>query len=492
VPNPSETLPVDPARDRFSFATWLFFRALAAIYLIAFISFGTQAAGLIGPHGLLPAQGFLNAVHDQIGARAWLELPSLCWWFGAGQSLPALCAAGIMLAVLLFAGVAPAPCLLGLWAVYLSLCSVGQVFYGYQWDALLLETTLLAIFLAPWSWLPLWRPAEPPRLARWLLLWLLFRLMFLSGAVKLASGDSTWRDLTALTFHYETQPLPTPLAWYAHQLPAWFHRAACAVMFALELIVPFGLGAPRRFRHAAALLIAGFMVFIGLTGNYTFFNFLTVALCLLALDDAWWRRVFRRAASPLTPGIRHVPRRLLRGVAVFVFAYTTLIALPRLLQSPVLAPLLGPVDAVVGPFRSLNSYGLFAVMTHPRPELLIEGSDDGRDWRAYVLPDKPGTLNRAPTWVAPFQPRLDWQLWFAALESPDQNPWLLSLCEHLLRGTPEVLALFAHNPFPRQPPRYIRVVRYDYHFTDRATKARTGDWWRRSPIDYYLGPVSLR
>jgi hypothetical protein len=316
--------------------------------------------------------------------------------------------------------------------------------------------------------------------------------MFLSGAVKLASGDSTWRDLTALTFHYETQPLPTPLAWYAHQLPVWVHRAACAVMFALELIVPFGLGASRRFRHAAALLIAGFMVLIALTGNYTFFNFLTVALSLLALDDAWWQRVFRPAGSPPAPGIRHAPRRLLRGVAVFVFAYTTLIALPRLMRSPVLAPLLGPVDAVVGPFRSLNSYGLFAVMTHPRPELLIEGSDDSRNWRAYELPDKPGTLNRAPTWVAPFQPRLDWQLWFAALESPDQNPWLLSLCEHLLRGTPEVLDLFAHNPFPRQPPRYIRVVRYDYHFTDRATKARTGDWWRRSPIDYYLGPVSLR
>ena len=494
-------MPDEPAHNRFVIASWLFLRALAVIHLIAFVSAWTQLSGLVGPHGLLPAQDFFNAVHEQLGAGAYHALPSLCWIFGAGKFLPVLCATGVVLSLLLFVGIAPALCLCALWACYLSLCGAGQVFFNYQWDALLLETTLLAVFLAPWSLLPLWRAAEPPRLARWLLWWLLFRLMFLSGVVKLTSGDPTWRNLTALTFHFETQPLPTPLAWFAHQLPAWFLRASCVGMFVIELAAPFLLFAPRAFRHRAALLTIALMALIALTGNYTFFNFLTVALCLLCLDDAWWHRfatllrvsglchVLRDKRPDSVGDSRTWPRRVL---ASFAFAFTGLMALPALTHTVVLPELLRPLSAVVGPFRSFNNYGLFAVMTNPRPELIVEGSDDGRDWRAYEFTDKPGALTRAPTWVAPFQPRLDWQLWFASLESPAQNRWVLSLCEHLLRGTPEVLGLLATNPFPQTPPKLVRVVRYEYHFTDSATRARAGEWWRRTPLDFYVQPASLR
>ena len=503
-----------PARDTFALGSWLFLRILAIVHLIAFTSAWSQLNGLVGPHGLLPAQPFFNAVHEQLGASAYFQLPSLCWLFGAGKFLPILCAAGVALSLLLFAGIAPAPCLALLWAAYLSLCGAGQVFFNFQWDALLLETTLLAIFFAPWSLLPLWRAPEPPRLARWLLVWLFFRLMFLSGIVKLTNGDPTWRNLTALTFHYETQPLPTPLAWFVHQLPAWFHRTSCAGMFVIELIAPFCLFLPRSFRHRATLLIAVLMVLIALTGNYTFFNLLTLALCLPCLADAWWHSTFPRLTRILLPpdrpelprvgqslvdkhlmaaaGIYHVPRWLLGAVAVLVIPFTALQALPSITRRPVLPELLGPLENIVAPFRSLNNYGLFAVMTNPRPELVFEGSDDGREWRAYEFPDKPGDPVHRPTWVAPFQPRLDWQLWFAALGSPAQNRWVLNLCEHLLRGTPDVLALLATNPFAGKPPRFVRVVRYEYYFTDAPTRARTGQWWRRTPLDFYIQPASLK
>jgi len=486
-------------QNRFGFAAWLFLRLLALVYLVAFVSAWSQLSGLVGPHGLLPAQEFFDEVYRSYGSHAYAVLPSLCWMFGAGKFLGVLCGTCVVASLLLFIGVAPAPCLVLLWAGYLSLCAAGQVFFNFQWDALLLETTLPAIFLAPWSLKPGWCRAEPPRVARLLLWWLLFRLMLLSGAVKLTSGDESWRQLTALTFHYETQPLPTPLAWYVHQLPAWFHRAVCAGMFVIELVAPFCLFAPRAFRHRAALWIAALMVAIALTGNYTFFNFLTIALCALCLDDAWWSAVLpRRTAvtawrdASLHAWIVRCQHWLLHGFALFTFVITGLISVPALTRNLVFGDGLAPIEELLSPFRSFNTYGLFAIMTHPRPELIIEGSDDRLDWRAYEFPDKPSDLARAPTWVAPFQPRLDWQLWFAALESPAHNSWVLALCQHLLQGTPEVLALIAKNPFPQHPPHYIRVVRYEYHFTDAATRARTGQWWSRTPLDYYIEPVSLR
>lgn len=482
---------VPAGRDRFSFATWLFLRALALVYLVAFVSAWTQLAGLIGPNGLMPAQRFFDAIHQQYGPAAYLELPSLCWAFGGGKFLSVLCGAGVVVSLLLFAGVMPAVCLFTLWAGYLSLCCAGQIFFGYQWDALLLETTLVAIYLAPWAVLPLWRRSDPPRIARWMLWWLLFRLMFLSGLVKLTSGDLTWRNLTALTFHYETQPLPTPLAWYVHQWPAWWHKTSCVILFAIELVAPFLICAPRVWRHTAALTMAGLMVLIALTGNYTYFNFLTIALCLLCLDDAWWSRALRRALEPAREAVRAVPAGPLGAFAMLVLAITTLMTLATATRSVTLFRAAVAVEHVVGPFRSFNTYGLFAMMTNPRPELVIEGSDDGHTWVPYELPDKPGALTRRPTWVAPFQPRLDWQLWFAALEQPEQNQWVLGLCEALLKGNPDVLALFAKNPFPDHPPHTVRVVRYEYHFTDAETRRRTGEWWRRTPVDFYVQPAAL-
>ena len=485
-----------PQGPSFATGTRLFVQVLAAAHAAAFASFWVQASGLIGPSGILPAGPFFAAVHENLGSRAWFEVPSLCWVFGSGRFIDVLCAMGIGLSALLFLGYAPAACLALLWACYLSLVSAGQIFYDFQWDALLLESTLMAVFLVPWTLGRARDPYEPPRLARYLAWWLLFRLMFMSGVVKLTSGDPTWRHLTALTFHYQTQPLPTPLAWYAQQLPGWFQTLSCVVMFAIELAAPLLIPGPRALRHIAVLSIAGLQVLIALTGNYAFFNLLSIGLCLTCIDDQWWRKWRRgvrdpgRTRDPQPPAGRFKPKvlRMFAAISVGVTFFESVAAVsPGAASSPIVRA----VAESVGPSRSFNVYGLFAVMTVERPELVIEGSNDNSDWREYSLPFKPGDLMRGPRWVAPYQPRLDWQLWFAALDRPESNYWVETLCGHLLAGDSAVLGLFSGNPFPGRPPRYVRVVRYRYDFTDASERARTGNWWQRTPIDFYIPPVSL-
>lgn len=471
----------------------IFLQFLAAIYLVAFASFWWQVRGLLGPDGILPAQAYLDAVAGQLGDRRWSTLPTLCWIFGAGSFLHVLGFGGVVLATLALFRRCQGACFALLWVFYLSVCAAGQVFFNYQWDALLLETGLLAVFLAPWNGRTPAR-SEPPRIARWLLVWLLFRLMFMSGLVKLTSGDTTWRDLTALLFHYQTQPLPTVVGWWAHQLPAWFQKFSCAVMFGIELVLPFFVFGPRRLRVLAALGMIALQLLIALTGNYTFFNLLTIALCLLLLDNAWWSRWLGVVPAPRRPTEtnRHLSRwvlgpagLLLAAASVFV---TSLSFVPFNQWSQWQSDLIGPIAAT----RSVNSYGLFRVMTKSRPELVIEGSRDGRNWEAYEFKWKPGDPRRRPGFVAPHQPRLDWQLWFAALAYPQRQQWVVRLCEQILQGNPAALGLLGRNPFPDQPPVHLRVMIHEYRMTTPADRARTGNWWRRDPVDYYFRPVSLR
>jgi hypothetical protein len=481
----------------FANGTRLFVCILAVVYAAAFASVWVQADGLIGPAGILPAGQFFQLAREQFGRQAWFEAPSLCWIFGTGPFIGILCGLGIGVSALLFLGIAPAPSLALLWVSYLSLVSAGQTFFDFQWDGLLLETTLVAVFVVPWTIARARQPFDPPRLGRYLVWWLLFRLMFLSGVVKLTSGDRAWGHLTALSFHYETQPLPTPLAWYAFQLPAWFQVGSCAIMFLVELAAPFGIAAPRRIRHGAALAMIALQVAIALTGNYAYFNLLTIALCLTCLDDEWWRSrgwgvgIASEAPEGIKPAGVRIRATATRWFAAFAVGITFFEAAAAVSPGAAASPIVRALAEAVGPSRSFNNYGLFAVMTIERPELIFEGSDDGRDWREYTLPYKPGSLSRRPAWVAPHQPRLDWQLWFAALGSPDDNPWVARVCELLLRGDPAILGLFAHNPFPAHAPLYMRVVRYRYEFTSEEERARSGNWWRRTPIDFYMPALSL-
>ena len=481
---------------------WIFLRALGLVYLVAFVSLWMQISGLVGHSGILPANQFMSAVGQQcdaqgIGPGRFHLVPTLCWLDASDRFLNFQCAAGTVCAVMLIIGIAPVPCLFLLWLIYLSLATVGQDFFGFQWDNLLLEASFLAIFFAPIQLLPHPAHASPPsRMVLWLLRLLLFKLMFSSGCVKWLSGDPNWRNLTALTFHYQTQPLPTWPGWYASQLPLWFQKFSCATMFAVELGAPFLIFAPRRIRFLGCASIVSLQILILLTGNYTFFNFLTLALCLLLLDDFVFQKILPRKFGalfkpqiPLSP--RGWPKAFTTALAVVMIAIS-------LFQ---VASLFGPRSSLwfpaalleneLAPFRTFNSYGLFAVMTTERREIIVEGSNDGTNWLAYEFKYKPGDLNRRPGFVEPFQPRLDWQMWFAALGDYRQNPWFVNFCERLLQGSPEVLALLGKNPFPKQPPRFVRAELYDYHFTNFAERRATGAWWRREFVGEYLPPVSL-
>ncbi|MDP9291497.1 MAG: lipase maturation factor family protein [Verrucomicrobiota bacterium] len=473
-------------RSTYRVAGWLFVRALGVIYLVAFASLGLQVIALIGRRGILPATDYLKAWHDQLGTGAYWRLPTLFWFNSSDSMLIGLCIGGIVLACAVIAGFAPAICLALLWALYLSFVSVGRVFLSYQWDALLLETGLLAVLFAPIFGVT-GNPSSR-KLARALLLWLLFRLTFESGVVKLVSGDPTWRDLTALDYHYWTQPLPIWTSWYFNQSPAWSHKASAAIMFGIELAAPFLIVAPRNLRWLGCGAMVLLQIAIGVTGNYCFFNLLVIALCLLLLDDEFWPRKWLAFISARKKGW-YWPSWVLWPIG-FVSVLITTLQLLSILQVQFRSPAaVLSLYRVVAPFRSTNSYGLFAVMTTTRPEIIIEGSNDRLDWKAYEFKWKPGSLDRRPGLVAPHQPRLDWQMWFAGLGSYQENPWFVRFLLRLLEGSPEILRQIETNPFPDHPPRYVRASLYNYQFT--TSSDHSGDWWKREYSGPYYPEVTL-
>jgi lipase maturation factor 1 len=470
-----------------------FLRLLGAVYLIAFASFWSQVDGLIGHNGILPVAPWLQELRNRFGTEAFRLFPTLCWFNPSDSFLHFLCAGGVALSLLLILGIAPVLCLLLLWAFYLSLCVGGQVFMNFQWDYLLLEVGFLSIFLAPVRLLPSRRYED--RLSPWahfLLRWLLFRLMFMSGVVKLTSGDESWWNFSALRYHYETQPLPTPLAWWANLLPAWFQACSTMVMFGVELGAPFLLFAPRRLRLIGVASLLMLQALIALTGNYCFFNLLAASLCLLAVDDAVWPSFGRRLS--VRPEIRDArwPSWFLIPLTVFVLVLSGPLLWNAFFPDAGLSPLVNVAYSYIEPFRSLNGYGLFRVMTKTRPEIIVEGSQDGVTWQPYEFKYKIGDLKRAPPFVAPHQPRLDWQMWFAALDDVRGEPWFVNFLARLLQGSSPVVALLKGNPFPDSPPRYIRATLFQYHFTNFVEKRQTGAWWKRDGEEPYCPVLSLR
>src|SRR5947209_5335670 len=475
---------------------WLFLRLLGLVYLIAFVSLALQVTGLVGEHGILPATAFLERTRALYGGAAYRLFPTVCW-LGAGDgTLRLLCWGGGALALLVMAGVAQAPALALLWACYLSLSVVGQTFLWFQWDGLLLETGLLALLYAPTRWLPRReRERAPSGVIRWLVWLLLFKLMFLSGITKLVSGDPTWRHLTALDYHFWTQPLPPWTAWYAQQLPGRVHQGMTLGMFAIELGAPWLIFAPRRFpglRVGACVLLVLGQLGIALTGNYGFFNLLAIVLCLALLDDATLRRVLplRLAAGEAEPlWWRRVTATLAAVIAplsALTFAREIGATLPGARGSGDAATL-----RAIAPVRSVNGYGLFRVMTTERPEVVTQGRRDSGHWPEYEVPLKPGGVTRRPGFVAPHQPRLDWQMWLAAVDPEGGGPWLAGRVRGLREGRPAVLSLLGANPFPDGAPRYVRLAYYRYRFTTRAERSRTGAWWSRELTGYLTRPVSL-
>jgi len=473
----------DYAPPRHDVVAFLFLRLLALVYLAAFISFAVQAQGLIGSHGIVPLGVFVDAVGPPLGGLRFWVAPMVFWLDASDAAIAAVSWAGAGISLLLLANLLPRLSLVLLYALYLSLFYAGQVFMTFQWDTFLLETGFLALLLSL---------ARTPGL--WLLRWLLFRFMFMSGAVKLLSGDPNWWNLSALSFHFFTQPLPTPLAWYAAQLPLGLLRVATGAVFVIELGLPFLIFCPRRLRFAAAFGTVLLQLAILLTGNYNWFNLQTMLLCVLLFDDAALSRVVPRhfAAEARAYAADRPPRRALSvvvGAVALLLVFCSLVQMDQRFggRPPALAQTVG---ALIEPLHIVNGYGLFAVMTIERREIVIQGSDDGVAWRDYEFRYKPGDVARAPGWNIPYQPRLDWQMWFAALDQPWRVPWFANFLQRLLENEPSVTALLEENPFPDQPPTYLRAQFYDYTYASAEEKAQ-GRWWNRRYLGLYFPTVHL-
>lgn len=473
----------------------LFLRLLGVIFLVAFLSLLSQVTLLFGRRGLLPAREYLDSIR---GAAGLLDAPTVFWVDASDATLVGVAVAGALASVLLVLGVAPRPALALLWVLYLSFATIGQDFLSFQWDNLLLESAFFALFIAPAGWRP--RRAPPPSaVGVFLVQWLVFRLHVESGAAKLLTGDPTWRDLTAMATYYETAPLPTWVGWYVHQMPLWAHKACSLFTFVVELGAPLAIWGPRRVRGAVFFLMLAMQVSIVLTGNYGFFNYLSAALCLFVLDDGHLAWAARRLPLPWVRGAVSPPGAPEGGEAARrsgAWAAVALVLVPlsivpflRFLPLEGLERDLAPVRSALIAFRSINAYHLFATMTIERREVVIEGSVDGEAWRAYEFRYKPGDPARAPGFVAPHQPRVDFQLWFLTLRGGRGAPYFDRLLERLLTAPLRVAPLFSSDPFPDAPPVFLRVALYRYRFTDRAARRDTGAWWRRD-LEGYSGVVT--
>ena len=440
------------------------------IFLVAFLSLLSQVTLLVGSQGLLPARDFL------VPQRTFLDAPTLFWLGHGDTTLRAAAIGGAVVSFGLILNLAPRWCLVVLWSLYLSFVTIGQDFLAFQWDNLLLESTFFALFVAPGGVRP--RDAPPPHpLAVFLMLWLVFRLQVESGAAKLLLGDPTWRDLTAMTTYYETAPLPTWVGWWAHQMPLWGHRATGVFVYVTEIGLPLFVWGPPALRAAAFVGLAAMQVGVALTANYGFFNYLTVALLLFVLDD----RQLGRRPRPVEPA-RRSPA--LAGVAAAVVALSVVQFLPFVPAAQGLDQFLFPVRRTLNAFRTINSYHLFAQMTLVRREAVIEGSMDGVTWLPYEFRYKPGDPRRAPEFVAPHQPRVDFQLWFLLLGPRPGARYFDHLLVRLLQAPGVVAPLFARDPFAGAPPRLVRVAIYRYRFTDVAIRRATGAWWARELLGY--------
>ncbi|MCB9682131.1 MAG: lipase maturation factor family protein [Alphaproteobacteria bacterium] len=484
----------------------LYLAGLGLTLAIAFASLWLQLPGLIGPQGILPLDGFLAVIDralvgrgaipgpDVPGLTAWLQrawghlvwMPTACWFLPVTWGPRLVAAVGVMASLFVAAGRYPAPALLVAWASYLSLSVVGQDFLQFQWDALAVETALASVLVAWWGARPRYAAWAP---GWWVLRLLLFRLVFFGGLVKLTSHDPTWRDLTALTYHYATQPQPNPVSWYAHALPAWVQKLSAVGMFVVELGVVWGVLGPRRLRPWAALPVVGLMGLLALTGNYGFFQLLTVVLCVAVLDDRHLHRLNARLGPPPYRPPPPVPGRVAVGAAAAALvALAVAVSVPRYAQVP-LPEAVEPVVDTVAPLRSVNTYGLFAVMTTTRPIPVLEARWGDGPWTELTWRWQTSDPMARPAQVAPLMPRLDWQLWFAGLSTCDRTPWTRGLMAGLLRGSEPIARLVGDlRLLTSAPPDAVRLVRYDYQFT---APGEGPAWWTRERVGLYC-PEMMR
>ena len=466
-------------------------RLLGFVYTVAFLVAAQQLVPLIGGHGLTPANHFLESVQTQLGSRTagMLRVPTLFWFGISDNALSILAWIGLGLSLVVLGGYANAILLGVLWTMYMSIVHVGQIWYGYGWEIQLLETGFLSIFLCPLIDGRPFPKCRPPILVIWLFRWLGFRIMIGAGLIKLR-GDPCWRDLTCLYYHYETQPIPSPISRYLHFAPHWFHKFETAWNHFVELIVPWFSFGQRQVRHVAGVLLVTFQIFLIISGNLSFLNYLTIAPFLACFDDTFLCHFLPKVL------VRRAERAAQESEASRI-NNTVAIALSILIVYLSAAPVLNLVSGrqlmnySYDPLDLVNTYGAFGTVGRERDEIIFEGTDDSvitgdTKWKKYEFKAKPGDPNRRPPFVAPYQPRIDWQIWFAAMASPGEYPWTLHFAWKLLHNDPGTLSLLANNPFPNAPPHYIRARLYRYRFTPIGQKA----WWNSEPISEWLPALS--
>ena len=470
-------------------ARFIFLRALGLIFFSAFYSLAFQIYGLVGAHGILPAHTYLDSVSNALGQfeRFWYA-PTLLWLGPGDMGLRVIVAAGLVVSLLLTFNVRPR-LMAGLSTVlFLSCIAVLQDFSSYQSDGMLMEAGFISLFYAPRGTLPGLGAFDPPsRFSRFMLEWEWFRIYFESGVVKLASGDPHWRNLTAMDEYYQNGPLPSWIGWYVQHFPHWFHAATVLVILFVELVLVWFVFGNRRLRIVCFLVATALQIGIIATANYAFLNYLVLALGVLLLDD----RVFGRIRLPVVASNEPanttwiVIRKRVEAVLLGFALYATIAAFFEAGPSSVLTL----PARVLDPFRIANSYGLFAIMTQGRYEIEFQGSSDGQTWLVYRFRYKPQDVRERPGFFAPYQPRFEWNLWFASLDPWSASPWVIATEQRLVEGSPGVLALFRDDPFKGRPPKVVRTIRWQYWFTDMQTMLRTGEWWRRRQIGPFAPPV---
>jgi len=452
---------------------------LGLIYFFAFGAFLFQIKGLIGENGILPVDRFLRSAKTYYPKRCYYLIPTVFWINCSNQALMAVTGLGTLLSVCLVFGLYPPLMLFLLYILYLSIVSAGQEFLGFGWEGFLLEITINAFLLSL---------THVPNLMVWISInFLLFRFYFSAGLVKLQSRDPSWHNMTAIAHHYQSQPLPNTIAWYVHKLPLWFHKLTCVGVFFEQLIIPFGIFGTDEIRLWTFILLAFLQYVIWVSGNYSFLNHLSVVFCTILVSNSTFIRLFGMTSYPeaASPFILNSFLTILGSIFIL---FQVMQVLQHYLRSPLIHKILSPFSS----FHLFNRYGIFAVMTTKRYEMVVEGSEDGETWKEYLFPYKPSEINRRPRRIAPYQPRLDWQAWFLPFSRFESNPWFHSFLYHLLKGTPDVLKLLRVNPFSAKPPKFVRTLVYLYEFSSYEQKKKEGVWWRRIYVEDYTPTLSLK
>lgn len=466
--------------ESYTIAVEWFIKLLGLIYFFAFGALIFQIRGLLGSNGILPIEKFLDVIkYNRPNYKRFLLVPSLFWINCSNSALLFVTWAGTGLSLFLLFGIYPTITLLLLYILYLSIVSTGQDFLGFGWEGFLLEVTAHAFLLSF---------TVTPNVIVWISInFLLWRFHFHAGAVKLQSADLSWKNLTAIAHHYQSQPLPNTTAWFAYKLPMSIQKLSCLFMFFSELIIPFGIFLNDEFRLVTFVALVSLQLFIWATGNFSFLNHLTIVLCIILVNNSVFTSIFGIhqelvSAAPLWLDIfLTIAGTILLMLQVFRFCN-------QFVPNTTFARCLN----LIAPFHLANRYGIFAIMTIQRVEIVIEGSMDGVEWKEYTFKYKPSELCRRPRRISPFQPRIDWQAWFLPFSYYESERWFQSLLYHILKGNKDVLKLLRGNPFEDKPPIYLRAVMYDYKFTTREERKATGEWWKREYMGGYSPVLTLK